>query len=73
VRSLVDVVKKEHVVLDSEYLVTLIVAVPKYVSVLSEQLFTRTGYQELDRGPRINQTHPSPLIFISINFGVSPT
>ncbi|ORZ29407.1 ATPase, V1 complex, subunit C, partial [Catenaria anguillulae PL171] len=30
VRSLVDVVRKEHFVLDSEYLVTLLVAVPRY-------------------------------------------
>ena len=31
VKTLNDIVKKEHFVLDSEYLVTLIVAVPKYL------------------------------------------
>src|SRR5277367_3899270 len=36
-RSLADIVKKEDVVTDSEYLVTLLVAVPVYV--MSESLF----------------------------------
>jgi V-type H+-transporting ATPase subunit C len=32
-RSLNEVVKKEHFVLDSEYLTTLLVAVPKYIYI----------------------------------------
>lgn len=33
-RSLADIVKKEHFVLSSEYLVTLLVVVPKWVLLL---------------------------------------
>jgi V-type H+-transporting ATPase subunit C len=35
VKSLVDVVSKDNFIHDSEYLETVLVAVPKYVTVLS--------------------------------------
>ena len=41
-RSLVDIVRKEHFINDSEYLQTLIVAVPKYVPFCSR--LSSTGY-----------------------------